>query len=790
MRTLFTLLLLLAIPDIANAGPAGAIVLKFGAWLFTAQTIGATIARIAFSALLATVSSKLFGPKVPGIGLSSRDVTVRGSLEHRKVVYGEARVSGPVAYINSSNTNNSDLWYVIPMCHGESEDLVSVWIDKFEIPKADITWTAGTGGADGTGSGGVTTARWLGTGSPAARSVFVRYYLGEDAQPVCGVLDTSFSDITTTFRLRGITYVVFELRYNAATEKVWEDVGQPSNLMAVLKGRKIYDPRLDSTNGGSGSHRYTDSTTWAWSDNPALCVADYLMTYMGVDPATSINWTSVSDAADDCDALVVIPPAASPENKQARFTCNGALSLGDSHRDNLEKILSSMDGRLSYSAGQWYVRASVWEASSVSITEDDLAGPVQVRGSAPRSERFNLVRGFYVDPDRDYEPVEFQHVTDATYVTRDNGKTLPYDLQLAFTNNEFMAQRIAYRLLEQGDNQIIVDLTLKLGGANVKVGDVIDLTVDEFSWSAKTFRVVGWGRDNNGNFKITAREDSSARYTDPAVGDYTTKTNGAITLPSLSTPAPSGLSATSIATGIRLDWTNPAAKSFEWIDVYESATSAWSGASRIARVRTDHLDVIYTTGTTRYFWVRAVSFGGVESLRNPDSDTSSVTATAGVIAIDTPIVTEVADSDSSALSPQLYPSATQPALEDSALSGFATFTSPANIDTRCFVSWTGQAQISNTTSGTAVGIAYLDVLIQVNGGTVYNKKISLEGYTTSTNQWATLSGGVDVDVPAGQDIDVYLRSYRTFSTSGASPAQTHYWQNCIITIRPTRDAIT
>lgn len=36
--------------------------------------------------------------------------------------------------------------------------------------------------------------------------------------------------------------------------------------------------------GGSGSHRLNDDTTWEWSDNPALCVADYLVTVMDVDP--------------------------------------------------------------------------------------------------------------------------------------------------------------------------------------------------------------------------------------------------------------------------------------------------------------------------------------------------------------------------------------------------------------------------------------------------------------------------------------------------------------------------
>ena len=191
------------------------------------------------------------------------------------------------------------------------------------------------------------------------------------------------------------------------------------------------------------------------------------MSIIGVDSATGIDWPAVADAADDCEVLVVVPPAASPENTESRFTCNGALSMGSSHKDNLDSILSSMDGKLSYSGGQWKVRASVWEASSVNIDADDLAGAVEVRGSAPKSERFSSIRGFFIDPARNYEATEFPHISDSTYLTRDNSETITYDLQLPMTNTASMAQRIAMRNLEQGHNQTIAKLHMNARGAKV-----------------------------------------------------------------------------------------------------------------------------------------------------------------------------------------------------------------------------------------------------------------------------------------------------------------------------------
>jgi hypothetical protein len=38
-------------------------------------------------------------------------------------------------------------------------------------------------------------------------------------------------------------------------EEVWPN-GAPANFFALVKGRRLYDPRKDSTNGGSGTHRY------------------------------------------------------------------------------------------------------------------------------------------------------------------------------------------------------------------------------------------------------------------------------------------------------------------------------------------------------------------------------------------------------------------------------------------------------------------------------------------------------------------------------------------------------
>lgn len=78
------------------------------------------------------------------------------------------------------------------------------------------------------------------------------------------------------------------------------------NISARLYGRRVYDPRKDSTAGGSGAHRLATPATWEWSDNPSLCLADWLYsTVYGAGEA--VLWSSVPAAANANDSLIGSP---------------------------------------------------------------------------------------------------------------------------------------------------------------------------------------------------------------------------------------------------------------------------------------------------------------------------------------------------------------------------------------------------------------------------------------------------------------------------------------------------
>jgi len=585
----------------------------------------ASIAISSYQAKKAEADARKDGARAP------RDITVRSAIEPARIIYGQARTSGPVVYTNTAPTpgtsDNSTLWTVISLCQHEIEDITAIWLDGDEIPSSIIDWS---------GTGGVTSGTYGPIGSNQVTNFYRR--LGTSTQTHVTQLATAFTDWTSAYDGKGVAYIVCAFELGTATgEGVWAQ-GAPQNIRAVIKGKKLYDPRLDSTQTGipgSGSHRLNDSTTWEWSNNPALCVADYLHDSrlgMGAEGITydDIDWEMVATAADACDVTV-----STPGGSQKRFTCNGAISTEETYVENIRQLLSSMGGSLTWSGGKFRIRALAYEAPTYSFTGDDVIGDIQIQPETNRSQRFNLVRGTFIDPDSDYVATEFIPVENTSFKnTRDDGQSLNKQIKLPFTNDEYMAQRLAFKQLNVANQQMRCIVPMNWKAMKVAVGDRIQLSVDELSWSNKIFVVEGWQFTPESGYNLTLQEDSSSSYADPtSPGDYSTRTlAGVVSFADQAVSAPSGLAASSEEEAIALEWDLPPRPSgYDEIAVYASASSAWSGASEIARTRSSTFRHELANGTQRYYWVRAVDVDGRESIRNPDSDTSSIQATAGQI---------------------------------------------------------------------------------------------------------------------------------------------------------------
>lgn len=483
-----------------------------GAMVMSGGTLGVIGKTLLINGALSLASRLLMG-KRKGFA-SPQEVMVRSPVAPRDIVIGLRRKTGVVLFAKTAGTNNEYLDYVIALAGHQVDAITDVWFDDVKIADADINSSTGV----------------ISGSSKYAGKALIFKYLGTSTQAASTLLDTTYSEWGSDHKLKGVAYLHVRFTFDPA---VYQS-GPPQNIFAMVKGARLYDPRLDSTNGGTGSHRYDDATTWAWSQNSALAAAFYITggsrTFdvatptadlgFGADP-TRIDWPSVIAAANVCDETV--DPVIYSDTTQVRYLCDGVLSTGAALADNLDDILSSMAGHVVRSNGLYRVFAGDYETPAIALTEADIIGSLQVTTRSSRAEMYNAVKGTYFSS-AVWQQTEFRSRENSTYATADGGQKWR-DIDLPMTVNGYRAQRIAEMILNQSRNQIVAVGDFALTAFQVGLWDTLTLSIAELGWTTKVFRCIGWEFNPEGAIKLTLREESAAAYTDitgshDSFGDY------------------------------------------------------------------------------------------------------------------------------------------------------------------------------------------------------------------------------------------------------------------------------
>lgn len=581
----------------------------------------ATAAAVAINAALyvglSAVSGRLLAKSPKFNTFQPRDIVVRSGSQPKIVVYGEAVVGGVLAYMNSkpiTGNNNFELWACIVHAAHEVSDITDIYYNTDKLESGtNFTWSGGTATIDS----GVWHAD-----DATHEAATVWKFLGGASQSLPTAFTDAFSELTTSHRLRGYSGTIHKFQVFDESEEIFKN-GEPGNIRGKVHGRIIYDPRLDTSPGANPDN----ATYFAWTQNPVLIAVDYMRSYWGF-PASRFDWDHIDAQADKCDVLVPVPPAASPQNTQARYTCNGAISLGDSHNTNLSRILATCLGRRSTVNGLIRITVGDDQTPDVTLDETDIIGAIIVRPAVPREERYNKVIGTYISELAGFVETDFLPVEDAGFVSRDNGEEISRALELGMVTNEYQAQRIGYKELQQSDQQTTVEVPLRWSGLRLTPGTYVSLTYPKFSWSSKLFRCISLKIGERG-IPVTAvlREDSASAWDDPEVADYSTRDIFGVVVPAANEPPPpTSMTAVTNLNGNYVSWVNPTGRdSWDFVRVYASDTSAWSGASLVGD-RIVSGEFYHRAVGPKYYWVRSVS-NGIESNREPNSDTSDRTAT-------------------------------------------------------------------------------------------------------------------------------------------------------------------
>jgi hypothetical protein len=467
-----------------------------------ASFVGYTLGAIGTSIALQKVSELLLGkPKIPR---RSQDQEYYGTVEGRRIIYGQMRVSGlNVIPPLTSGEKNKFLHQVLSIAGHEVNDITTVYFNQDAVG----TISTVTGSVN---DGKITTGTY-------ANKAWVRRYKGQDSQTSDFKLTTAFSQWTVNHRGRGVAYLALTYEFDT---KVFA-TGRPQ-VTCLVQGKKVYDPRKDSTQtaiGGSGSHRLDNPSTFQYSNNPALCLADYLIsTRVGLgEDYNKVDWATVADAADICDENVSVPNGTGGTTTQKRYTCNTVLVATDRFEDNIQAIAQAMMGACYYSGGKWRIYAGAWSASAFTLTADDLIDDgVDVITALPFNEKFNAVRGRFIDASNNYQLLEFPPIISENYATEDGG-TFYREVEFPSTTNVYEAQRMARLILRQSRNNQRATLRCGMSAWKIKPFETGTVTLSALGWTNKTVRCESWKFDPRGFVEIVVREDNSASWGDPSV---------------------------------------------------------------------------------------------------------------------------------------------------------------------------------------------------------------------------------------------------------------------------------
>ena len=509
-----TVLVLALIFDLTNAlfnNPVSETVIS----LYKAEpaTITAIITTIVVSAI-----SYLIAPKPKAPRFNSTDET-KGTLVNKDsnnnpipVVYGKRQVGLTRVFVESSGSDNQYLYVAGVLCEGGGAGITA--IDEVYVDDKLVTFDGAL--TDGTLRGvSSSDANYYKDGESL---ISIQGFFGLDNQSASSLLDET-TNWTTDHKLSGLAYVALRFKWNQDAFS-----GLPE-VRVTVRGKKIYDPRLDSTKGGSGSHRQDDPTTWAYSNNSSLVLLDYLRNSRygkGLpNDAFETNYDSFKTSANTCDTQVT--PYSGAVSNINLFETNAVLDSEKKVLENVRELLVPMRAIFNYTQGKYKVIIEGTGSSQLLLTKDNVVSEVKLQGEN-KNEKYNRVVGTFTNPEKDYQSdtVSYPPYDDsaldpadqhATMLSEDNNTLLERSFDMIHVTSPYQAEEICENILKRSRNNLKAEVTVTSEALNLSIGDIVTATYDTAGFSAKPFRVMSLSINSDSTVTLGLEEHQDNFYT-------------------------------------------------------------------------------------------------------------------------------------------------------------------------------------------------------------------------------------------------------------------------------------
>jgi hypothetical protein len=442
--------------------------------------------------------------------------------------------AGSLTYANYwgfvGETPNAYLTQVIAVSDMPREQLLEVWVQGERCTLSGRT-----------GEFGTAVDQYYKDG---ADHLWVKYYNGTQtaADPfLTGRVSSGDRPYTINRIGTGICYVIVT---SLVEEKLFS--GFPT-FKFVLSGIPLYDPSYDSTNGGSGSHRYSDPNTWGGDGDQLPAVQAYnilrgiryngswlygLQNMTGPARLPAANWNA---QIAKCRAGILGETGMEPT-----YRAGGQIQVDARPADAIEALLTACQGRLSEIGGFYKIHLGSPDSATFAWTDADLLSSEQqvYRPFFGLADSINGIQGTYPDPAQGWEIATAPALYRTDLEVRDGNRRLMANPQFAFVPYRAQVQRLQKSGIEEAQRARTHVLPFPPTYWVVEPGDVGSWNSLRNGYVDKLFRVDSAVDRGNLDVVLNVTEIDPSDYDWDHVVDYTGVSTGVTTFPR---PQPQGV---------------------------------------------------------------------------------------------------------------------------------------------------------------------------------------------------------------------------------------------------------
>jgi hypothetical protein len=285
---------------------------------------------------------------------------------------------------------------------------------------------------------------------------------------------------------------------------------------------------------------------------PGEVLLDYMTdtVYGCAIDVTNIDTASLTALDVYSDETIEYVPVGGPPNvTQPRYRIDGPVNTGDNCLSNLQQLVDACDSWLQYSelTGQWtIVMNKPYDGvlgDLYSVDSSVLMGGIDIN-PIDLNQTYNSLEVQYpnanINDQTDYKVVDLTTVGTAWYdpsLLSPNEPDNRLTIQYPQINNYIRAVYLGVRRLLQSREDLTIVCNLDYSGIQVVAGDVVRVTLAEYGWADKLFRVsqVQETKTSDGflGARITAFEYNDTIYADNALEDFIPEANTGLSDPNI-----------------------------------------------------------------------------------------------------------------------------------------------------------------------------------------------------------------------------------------------------------------